>query len=417
VTYMKQRFLTIRSAHCVLVALLVVTCFEIRGVRLSVGPLLFYWTTARLAIPLFCLTSLWWFCSRELSVLWKEYRAIFVASGVFFGAACLAVALNDYRGPGLEQLLYYASFFYLFLFFLAYPDDELWTFIPHALYAFGILIGIVGVAEHFSQPLWHFLNRTVRSAANGELYFKGRSLSTLQHPTVLGACMVISSVLGLVVKRFESWKAVVVEAIFLMATIFSHSRIALIMLCGVYVLRFYSFVRREYGARVAILAGCVFFAFSVALMTREPRMRESFQEVSGKVFTAEGVNTLFSRRLEFWQEAWNIWGQHKLFGVGVGNYKYYTEKYTITPHSDHPHNLLLRVLCETGLFGFFWFLILAGYMARKIFAKGLLPYSWPLLVFLFFELIEEFTRDVYPSLLFLLLAVYAIRASDGSRSS
>ena len=51
-----------------------------------------------------------------------------------------------------------------------------------------------------------------------------------------------------------------------------------------------------------------------------------------------------SGRTILWLQAVSLFQQNPIFGVGLGGYHYYTEE-------AYPHNFLLELLCETGLFG------------------------------------------------------------------
>lgn len=71
-----------------------------------------------------------------------------------------------------------------------------------------------------------------------------------------------------------------------------------------------------------------------------------------------------------WHAAWEIFLDHKIFGVGINNYriesgdnKYYNEKVTFSKgrQNIHPHQLYLEILSETGIFGFVvFFLFITG---------------------------------------------------------
>ena len=74
-----------------------------------------------------------------------------------------------------------------------------------------------------------------------------------------------------------------------------------------------------------------------------------------------------------WHAAWEIFLDHKIFGVGINNYrivsgdnKYYNEKVPFSKgrQNIHPHQLYLEILSETGIFGlvtFFLFIIGSAY--------------------------------------------------------
>lgn len=73
-----------------------------------------------------------------------------------------------------------------------------------------------------------------------------------------------------------------------------------------------------------------------------------------------------SERLLMWQSATNMFIDHPIFGVGIGNYHdQYMEKYRsplARENQWHPHNVLLDMLSEAGIFGGLGFLLLFGYI-------------------------------------------------------
>ena len=68
-----------------------------------------------------------------------------------------------------------------------------------------------------------------------------------------------------------------------------------------------------------------------------------------------------------WNAAWEIYKDNKLFGVGLKNYrtvsgdiKYFNKDILFSERrqNTHPHQIHLEFLSESGLFGFFSFIIL-----------------------------------------------------------
>ncbi|CUH94496.1 hypothetical protein P22_0562 [Propionispora sp. 2/2-37] len=74
-----------------------------------------------------------------------------------------------------------------------------------------------------------------------------------------------------------------------------------------------------------------------------------------------------SERLLMWHSAWNMFLDHPITGVGIGNYeKAYQEQY-ISPDAkerkqSHAHNNFLQVLADRGIIGFLGFIYLFGYI-------------------------------------------------------
>ena len=64
--------------------------------------------------------------------------------------------------------------------------------------------------------------------------------------------------------------------------------------------------------------------------------------------------------------SYKIWNDHKFFGIGVNNFRYYSfddayeldnEIYNKIRASTHPHNIYAQILVETGIVGFVIFFI------------------------------------------------------------
>ena len=76
-----------------------------------------------------------------------------------------------------------------------------------------------------------------------------------------------------------------------------------------------------------------------------------------------------------------IWNEYKFFGIGVGNFRYYSyddkyklnnELYNKIKASTHPHSIYTQILVETGLVGFCLFfssIVVIIYKKIKLFRK------------------------------------------------
>jgi O-Antigen ligase len=66
-------------------------------------------------------------------------------------------------------------------------------------------------------------------------------------------------------------------------------------------------------------------------------------------------------RYDYWRIAWRVWREHRVLGVGAGNYprSYYQQRAT-TEDVEQPHSIELQTLSELGLMGG---LLLAGFLA------------------------------------------------------
>lgn len=85
-----------------------------------------------------------------------------------------------------------------------------------------------------------------------------------------------------------------------------------------------------------------------------------------------------SERLLMWNSAWNMFKDHPVFGVGLGQYKdNYQHKYISPkakePNLAHAHNNFLQMLAENGVVGFIgfisMFMYIAGYNLKQFFTE------------------------------------------------
>lgn len=77
-----------------------------------------------------------------------------------------------------------------------------------------------------------------------------------------------------------------------------------------------------------------------------------------------------AERLLLWQSALQMFNDHKLFGIGSGNFKaLYNSRYILPmakePGLGHAHNNFLHILAEMGIIGFSCFVYLFGYILIK----------------------------------------------------
>lgn len=84
-----------------------------------------------------------------------------------------------------------------------------------------------------------------------------------------------------------------------------------------------------------------------------------------------------SERLLMWNSAWNMFKDHPVFGVGLGQYKdNYQQKYISPkakePNLEHAHNNFMQMLAENGMVGFLGFMTMFTYIIWHNFRKFLI---------------------------------------------
>ncbi len=90
-------------------------------------------------------------------------------------------------------------------------------------------------------------------------------------------------------------------------------------------------------------------------------------------------------RTSEWQKAWRMFLDAPLFGVGIGNYGWYSFSYQSLPEFSripksvlfsHSHNLFAQVLAETGIIGLVLLLTLVVGWIRQFMRHALSPARW-----------------------------------------
>lgn len=77
-----------------------------------------------------------------------------------------------------------------------------------------------------------------------------------------------------------------------------------------------------------------------------------------------------TERILIWQSAWNMFKDHPILGVGLGQYTESYQKEYISPQAKEPnlghaHNNFMQMLAENGIVGFTGFIVMFGYIIFK----------------------------------------------------
>lgn len=153
-----------------------------------------------------------------------------------------------------------------------------------------------------------------------------------------------------------------VGALSLTVIVLAASRVALISLILVGLVHVLTARRKLIGiAAVAVLA-IVVWKLTPPVLQQRYLTTATYAE-GGKL---DDSNEL---RLRIWKAGWRMFQDHPLLGVGLGQFRTaYGTEYSGEIHGGwmNPHNLLLQVACETGIFG----LVVFGVFIWKILATN-----------------------------------------------
>ena len=109
----------------------------------------------------------------------------------------------------------------------------------------------------------------------------------------------------------------------------------------------------------------IFIALISVVLVNNPKFMHRLDTIDD--FDKYQSNT---ERILIWQSAWNMFKDHPVLGVGLGQYtENYQQKY-ISPHAKEPnlthaHNNFMQMLAENGIVGFAGFVIMFGYIILK----------------------------------------------------
>ncbi len=120
---------------------------------------------------------------------------------------------------------------------------------------------------------------------------------------------------------------------------------------------------------------------------------------------------IFSGRIEYFSQGLKGFLEKPLFGWGVGNYYYSSQKYVSEnlQQVSSALNLPITILTETGIFGFFFFLLFFILIFKNI-DKKLASYSY-LFYYLSLNFLTDYTYSIY-GMLFLLFLLVGLVVKD-----
>lgn len=104
-----------------------------------------------------------------------------------------------------------------------------------------------------------------------------------------------------------------------------------------------------------LIVGIVLIAVSGGLLVNDAAFMHRMSTITNNKYQSN------SERLLMWESAWNMFKDHPVFGVGLGQYKdNYQQKYISPkakePNLAHAHNNFMQMLAENGIVGFIGFI-------------------------------------------------------------
>lgn len=126
---------------------------------------------------------------------------------------------------------------------------------------------------------------------------------------------------------------------------------------------------------ISTLAGL----FSIFIVKFSGKDKTSYNQLEQYLFRVFDNNTLVTR-LNYWRNSWQMYMEHPLLGVGLGNWQVYFNKYGLQNLEgfgivnglttiQRPHNDLLWIITETGTLGFLFYYGFISYILWKLYNK------------------------------------------------
>lgn len=280
----------------------------------------------------------------------SEYKRYFIAVYLFVATMFISALLSGDIVYGLKR----------------WADMWIWRFMPFVVVIFLLnnyfdakkvmLTGFAGITLTSVYAVYQGLSGMSR--ANG---FYG-------HPMTLGGWLCIFLPLFLI-EFFERrllgkyyWLAGLAFCICSAGLVFNATRGAWLAVAIVSaVLLIYYMFKSKRNLAVSI----IFVALISTVLVNNPKFMHRLDTIDD--FNKYQSNT---ERILIWQSAWNMFKDHPVLGVGLGQYtKNYQQKY-ISPEAKEPklghaHNNFMQMLAENGIVGFAGFVIMFGYIIFK----------------------------------------------------
>lgn len=280
----------------------------------------------------------------------SECKKYFIAIGLFTLTMLLSALFSGDIMYGLNR----------------WADMWIWRFMPFVV----VLFLLNNYIDAEKVMLTAFAGITVTSvyAVYQGLAGMSRANGFYGHPMTLGGWLCIFLPL-LLIEFFEKkllkqyhWLAGLAFCICSAGLVFNATRgawLAVTIVCTVLLL--YYMFKSKRNLAVSI----IFIALISTVLVNNPKFMHRLDTIDD--FDKYQSNT---ERILMWQSAWNMFKDHPILGVGLGQYKEnYQQKYISPeakePQLSHAHNNFLQMLAENGIVGFVGFAIMFGYIVFK----------------------------------------------------
>lgn len=286
----------------------------------------------------------------------SECKKYFIAIGLFTLTMLLSALFSGDIMYGLNR----------------WADMWIWRFMPFVV----VLFLLNNYIDAKKVMLTAFAGITVTSvyAVYQGLAGMSRANGFYGHPMTLGGWLCIFLPL-LLIEFFEKkllkqyhWLAGLAFCICSAGLVFNATRgawLAVGIVCGLLLIYYMLKSKRN------MVIGALFIILISVLLVNNTKFMHRLDTIDD--FNKYQSNT---ERILIWKSAWNMFKDHPILGVGLGQYTVnYQQKYILPqakePNLTHAHNNFIQMLAENGIVGFGGFIIMFGYIILKNFIDWL----------------------------------------------
>ena len=221
----------------------------------------------------------------------------------------------------------------------------------------------------------------------GGRFFQPNQMAAYIFLSVLSTCFLWAQ------RKIKAPQAVIILTLLMLALSLSKSRAVLIYVALIFPLYAFLIYKNEKNSNWQKPCWAIFL-FCVTEMAVY-----FFYGQSHSLISRTANQFSLGVRLNLIQDAWRIFLQYPVLGVGLNQYGgarnlLYPEGIIDTPNAMHAHNMLFNLLAETGLLGTGVLVIFIGWSVKIIIKQGLGKESIYLLMSLF--LIGLYSHSEYP---------------------
>ena len=280
----------------------------------------------------------------------QDYKGYFIAIGLFIISMLLSALFSGDIIYGLKR----------------WADMWIWRFMPFVVVIF-LLNNYIDAKKVMLTGFAGITLTSVYAVCQG-LSGMSRANGFYGHPMTLGGWLCIFLPL-LLIEFFEKkllgkyyWLAGLAFCICSAGLVFNATRGAWLAVAVVSaVLLIYYMFKSKRNLATSI----IFIALISTVLLNNPKFMHRLDTIDD--FNKYQSNT---ERILIWQSAWNMFKDHPILGVGLGQYtENYQQKYISPqakePNLTHAHNNFMQMLAENGIVGFVGFLIMFGYIIFK----------------------------------------------------